>query len=73
MDLSAKGKEYILQVDWDWMGMGVRGIRLEMGRNGGREFGERELELVDILGRCGNLVQCTLPGIYEGDFSEDSK
>lgn len=40
------------------------------GSDGGREHAEKQLELRALGG--GNIVQWKLPGIFEGDLSEDS-
>ena len=53
--------------------LGTRGWKLKKARRGILKFLQKKnIKIWEYLGMCGNLVQGKLPGLYEGDSSEDS-
>ena len=63
--LREEERKWILEVDWGWMGTG-EGNRVE-GKLGRR----REFRALGRWHGHGNLEQCKLPGICEGEPNEN--
>lgn len=55
-------------VDWESVEIGAGGIRWERRADEESSWGDKRNGGAR-RGQCGNLVQCKIPGTYEGDLS----